>query len=190
MEECNSWFFSYGYIVFASRGSDHSRGIVILFRPVFSLVSTSCDSNGYFPCCEFLFRDRRFRVISLYAPNTNPQRDDFFAYVASMVDLSFPSVLCGDFNAVLNRHLDRTGPSTVDSSRDSSVPLRAIFQECCVVDAWSYCHPPSQTFTWLLFFKNRFHWCTSVLGSFCIFMPNCSLSFFRPLCRICGCFYH
>ena len=148
LEECNKWFSSYGFLVSASCGSSQSCSIVVLFRPVFSLLSTSCDTNGRFAACDFLYRDKRFRVISLYAPNTNPQRDDFFAYVASMADLSVPSILCGDFNAIFNRHLDRVSPSIIDPARDSSVPLRALFQEYCVVDAWRYCHPSSRAFTW------------------------------------------
>ena len=78
LEECNRWFSSYGFLVCASCGSSQSCGTVVLFRPVFSLLSTSCDSNGRFAACDFLYRDQRFRVISIYAPNTNPQRDGFF----------------------------------------------------------------------------------------------------------------
>ena len=45
-------------------------GTVVLFRRVFSLLSTSstsCDSSGRFPTFS-----QRLRVISLYLPNTNP----------------------------------------------------------------------------------------------------------------------
>ena len=51
--------------------------------------------------------------------------DDFFAYIAFMVDLSVPSVLCEDLNAVLNRYLDGVITSTFDSPRDSSAPSLA-----------------------------------------------------------------
>lgn len=87
-------------------------------------------------------------VLSLYAPNTNPQRDDFFEYVSSMADLNLPTVLCGDFNAVFNRTMDWASSDPNDSSRDSSVLLRALFCDCCVTDAWRYCHPSSTAFMW------------------------------------------
>ncbi len=148
LEECSTWFSSYGYLVAASCGSNHSCGTVILYRPVFSLIFSSSDSNGRFVSCDFLRRDCRFRVVSLYAPNVNPQRDDFFDYVNSMVDLSLPTVLCGDFNAVFNRSVDRAGSVPFDTSRDSSVSLRALFRDCCVTDAWRHCHPSSTAFTW------------------------------------------
>ena len=148
LEECRTWFSCYGYLVAASCGSNHSCGTVILFRPVFSLLASFSGPNGRFVSCDFLHQDYRFRVISLYAPNTNPQRDDFFEYVSSMADLNLPSILCGDFNAVFNRTMDRAGSDPNDSSRDSSVSLRALFRDCCVTDAWRYCHPSSITFTW------------------------------------------
>ena len=148
VEECNSWFSNFGYLSSASCGSNHSCGTIILFRPVFSLTCSSSDPDGRFVSCDFDFRDKRFRVVSLYAPNVNPHRDDFFAYVSSMVDLSIPSVLCGDFNAVFSRGLDRGGAVSTDSSRDSAGSLKALFQDCCVVDAWRHCHPSSSSFTW------------------------------------------
>ena len=119
-----------------------------LVRPIFSLISSSIDSAGRFVCCEFLFRDKKFRVVSLYAPNANPQRDEFFAYVSSMVDPSLPTVLCGDFNAVFDWNVDRVGSTPFYPSLDSSVTLRALFQDCCVSDAWRLCHPSSTSFSW------------------------------------------
>lgn len=79
----------------------------------------------------------------------NPQRDDFFDNVSSMVDLNLPTVLCGDFKyAVFNRSTDWAGSDPFDTSRDSSVSLRALFRDCCVIDAWRYCHPSFTAFTW------------------------------------------
>ena len=81
VEEYRGWFSCYGYLVAASCGTNRSCGTVILFRPIFSLISSSIGSAGRFVCCKFLFRDKKFRVVSLYAPNANPQRDEFFAYM-------------------------------------------------------------------------------------------------------------
>lgn len=48
-----------------------------------------------------------FRIASLYAPNRNPQRDEFFVSCVPVVDPSVPTFVCGDFNAVFNRATDR-----------------------------------------------------------------------------------
>ena len=56
----------------------------------------------------------------LYVPNRNPDRNDFFDFCADQIDLSVPTLLCGDFNAVFDRALDRRN-AALDSSRESSV---------------------------------------------------------------------
>ena len=71
--------------------------------------------------CEFSFHDATFRVLCLYAPNRNPARDLFFNSISDAVNPSIPTVLCGDFNTVFDRALDRFGSSADDTSRESTV---------------------------------------------------------------------
>ena len=139
--ECQSWF--------RSSGSQKSCGCVILFRPSLSLVDVSSDDAGRFVSCEFRLQDKSFRVVSLYAPNRNPARDQFLEQVSSWVDISVPTVLCGDFNTVFDRSLDRAGSDASDTSRESSSALLHLFDACCVIDTWRYFHPSSSGFTWM-----------------------------------------
>ena len=62
--ECSSWFrsSSFGSVVF--RGSTHSCGCIVLFRPTVSLVNSWCDSIGRFLQCEFSYSAKLFRVNS------------------------------------------------------------------------------------------------------------------------------
>ena len=92
--ECESWFRSSGLSSVVSPGSNKSCGCVVLFRPALSFVESWSDSDGRFLQCEFQFRDKSFRVVSLYAPNCNPARDQFFDLVSSFVDSSISTVLC------------------------------------------------------------------------------------------------
>ena len=121
----------------------------MLFRPCLSLVKFSPDDNGRFVLCEFRFHSKLFRVVSLYAPNRNPARNQFFDLVPSWVDPTVPTVVCGDFNTVWDRSLDRAGSVTDDISRESSSTLSWLFDECCVVDIWRYFHPSSSCYTWM-----------------------------------------
>ena len=89
--------------------------------------------GGRFLQCEFVYRGKSFRVISLYAPNRNLARHDFFERVPSLVDPSVPTVVCGNFNAVFDRSLDRFGSDTADISTESSVALSHLFESCCCV---------------------------------------------------------
>lgn len=148
-EECNSWFSSYGFLSVAAPGSPQSCGSVILFRPRFSLLNSWADDNGRFVLAKFQRRDLVFCVACLYAPNRNPDRDDFFAFCASKVDPSVPTLICGDFNTVFDRSLDRRGSDVLGSSRESSLALLSLFRDCGVVDIWRSLHPSTTAFSWL-----------------------------------------
>ena len=146
--ECSSWFRSSGFSCAVSPGSSRSCGCVFLFRPSLSLSNSWCDSEGRFLQCEFSFCGKVFRVACVYAPNRNPARDCFFDFVASSVDPSVPTLLCGDFNTVFDRSLDRSGSVVSDTSRESTASLVRLFESCCVTDLWRYLHPSSSCFTW------------------------------------------
>ena len=123
-------------------------GCIILYRPVLSFVKSWSGDDGRFLQCEFVYCGKSFSVVSLYAPNRNPARHDFFEQVPSLVDPSVPTVVCADFNAVFDRSLDRFGSDTADISRESSVALSHLFELCYCVDIWCYLHPSSSCFTW------------------------------------------
>ena len=72
------WFSSFGYLCLVSPGSVHSRGFVILYRPCYALSKYQIDADGCFVSAEFKFHEISFCVTCLYAPNRNPDRDDFF----------------------------------------------------------------------------------------------------------------
>ena len=148
-DECVSWFSTSGWSSLVSPGSRHSCGCVILYRPHLTLVRSWPDDGGRFLLCEFLLRGKVFRVACVYAPNRNPARDDFLDEVGDWIDPSVPTVVCGDFNTVFDRGLDRSGSDPLDTSRDSSEALARLFDDCCVVDAWRSLHPGVRAFTWL-----------------------------------------
>ena len=147
--ECDCWFSSHGFLSVVSPGSVHSCGSVILYRPIYSLVKSWSDDGGRFVMAEFSRHDLVFRVVSLYAPNRNPDRDDFFSFVSSKIDPSVPTLLCGDFNAVFDRALDRRGGNVLDLSRESCGTLLSLFRDCAVLDIWRSLHPSTVAFSWL-----------------------------------------
>ena len=143
--ECQFWFRSSGLSSCVSPGSNRSSGCIVLFRPSLSLVTSWSDSEGRLLQCEFLLR---FRVNSLYAPNRNPQRNDFLDSIHSYVDPSVPTILAGDFNSVFDRAVDRRGSCVDYDSRESSVALARLFRNCCCVDVWRHLFPSRPGFTW------------------------------------------
>lgn len=146
--EADSWFSSYGFLALSSPGSVHSCGSVILYRSSFTLVKSFCDRSGRFVLAHFTKDDLTFGIVCLYASNRNPERNEFFSYCADQVDLSVPTFLCGDFNAVFHRTLDRRAASS-DCCRESSIALGNLFDALSVLDVWRSCHPDSVAYTWL-----------------------------------------
>ena len=88
-------------------------------------------------------------VACVYAPNYNPEQENFFCDVASRVDPSVPTVLVGDFNTVFDRAIDRMGSVVGDVSRKSSIiALGRLPNDLCCIDIWRYLHASSSGFTW------------------------------------------
>lgn len=142
------WFSAYGFSCLVSPGTAHSCGSVILYRPRYTLDKFQIDAGGRFVMADFKHHEIAFRIACLYAPNRNPDRDDFFSFCESRIDPSVPTLLCGDFNAVFDRALDRRGSNIFDTARESSEALLALFRECCVVDVWRVLHPTQRSFSW------------------------------------------
>ena len=101
------WFQSSGFSCALSCGSVHSCGCVVLFRPSLSLVNSWGDDDGRYLQCEVMFCGKSFRVCCIYAPTRNPARDQFFYDLWAKVDPLVPTILCGDFNAVFDRSVDK-----------------------------------------------------------------------------------
>ena len=146
--ECHLWFASSGLSFVLSPGSCRSGGCIVLYRPTLHLVNSWCTFPGRSLLCEFTLYDTSFRVLCLYAPNCNPARDSFFDSISDAVDPSIPTVLCGDFNTVFDRTLDRLGSCPDDTLRESTPALSRLFDSCCVIDILRYLHPASSSFTW------------------------------------------
>ena len=86
--EASLWFSPSGYSVASSPGSLRSCGYLVLYRPVFSLLSCRTDSDGRFLRCNFSFLDVRFSLVCVYAPNRNTARNNFLDDLPSYIDLS------------------------------------------------------------------------------------------------------
>ena len=147
--ECDLWFLASGFSVVASPGTLHSCSSAILYQPSFSLSKSCIDSGGRFVLAHFNRDDVTFGLACAYAPNRNPDRNEFLDYCIEQVDVAVPTVICGDFNCVFDRSLDRRGSVASDTSRERTTALKKLFAECCVYDVWHSLHPTSSVITWL-----------------------------------------
>ena len=116
--------------------------------PCLSLILSRSDASGRLMACDFSLRDLIFRVVCVYAPNCNPDRDSFLDGISEWMDPVVPTILAGYFNTVFDCTLDRQGSVTWDTSRESSVALARLFGDACCLDIWRYLHSSSRGFTW------------------------------------------
>ena len=87
-------------------------------------------------------------MVSLYAPNLRSDRLLFFPSLLPSLDPGVPTLLCGDFNSVMDPCRDRRNAGAV-SVTDTLDLLVALFRDISCVDVWRSCHPTKQGFTWL-----------------------------------------
>ena len=145
-DEVKCWFPSFSVV--ASVGSHKSCGVAVIFRTSFTLIDVDRDSLGRFVRARLQRAGSTFDVVSLYAPNLRSDRVLFFPSLLSLLDVSVPTLLCGDFNSVMDPGRDRRNVGG-QSVTDTSDILVALFRDLACVDIWRSCHPSQQAFTWL-----------------------------------------
>ena len=132
--EYHTWFRASAYLCALAAGSTHVRGCIVLFRPTLSLVQSWSEPDGRFLMCKFRFCNQAFRVCCVYAPNSNPQRNQLLDDVSVSIDPSVPTVLTGDFNTVFDWSLERRGSDPFDVSRELSCAMNRLLDACSSID--------------------------------------------------------
>ena len=129
--EITNWFPSFSTV--SSPGSVKSRGVAILFRPSkFKLLQSRRDDLGRPVEVDLAFPSGSVvRVVTIYAPNRNPERNTFLEDVASSLDSSVFTILTCDFNAVFDPSVDRRGAGTLSAGRESrgAVHLTVVLKQ-------------------------------------------------------------
>ena len=97
-----------------------------------------CEFDSHFVLVELVFCGTVFCVACIYAPNRNPDRDEFFVGCVNAFDPAVPTLLCGNFHDCV---VDGRGSCPFDVSRKNSASLSMKFLDCCGVDIWRKRHP-------------------------------------------------
>lgn len=118
-----------------------SAGCALFIRRSLGVVQHSvvADSYGRFVYCDFSFSDVEWRVMCIYAPNRQSEREIFFQSISKHIDCERVVVLLGDFNCVCTAE-DR---ATHERVRDKSAEcLMDIIEQNCLEDV-AHCTPKS-----------------------------------------------
>ena len=153
--ECHEWFSpntacndKYKYKCTSSPGTPCSSGVAILYKPCFQEVKSYRDKAGHLIIAEFSSDDLNFQVVCLYGPNKK-EGTAFFEALYPVIDLDIPVLVAGDFNTVVDPHLDHFGCNPDLLWAYNWPPALANLTEAFQLpDAWHDKHPGVVEFTW------------------------------------------
>ncbi|WP_369124235.1 endonuclease/exonuclease/phosphatase family protein, partial [Streptococcus pyogenes] len=152
--DIRSWCRNSGFTVASSSISNKRAGTAILVGSQHQVHQVWRDEEGRLTQVELSIGEHRFRVVSLYAPSRNPARNQFLRSVSDYLDLSIPTIICGDFNSVLDPDLDRLHPPTYQRSAPSphaeSIPaLQSLMSSTQTFPVWRTLHPNVRAYSWV-----------------------------------------
>ena len=134
-----------------AHGSNHSRGVMILFNPNVDVEfqKTIVDCNGRFIITQALIENSSFCFVNLYLPNLQSQQVQLLNSLQDKLrEFAVENfVIGGDFNCPIS-DLDKFGER--DNSAKSNT-IRAINEVCnnfTLVDIWRQQHPECRRYTW------------------------------------------
>jgi exonuclease III len=138
------------YSVFSSPGSVRSRGVAVLLKPGFTVDSDVFDGDGRLQILHLsLPCSSAFQLVNIYGPNKKNDGIAFFESVLPQLAASLPSVVCGDFNTVVDPSVDRVGcnPSS-PWAYNWPISLANLTKEMDLQDVWRLRHPTDRCYTW------------------------------------------
>lgn len=153
----NIWRSEWGGQMYFSHGTNHGRGVMTLIRPGFDakVINSKTDDIGRLLLLELSIQDTIFKLVNIYAPNTEESQIHFFKYLKKTMENNLTSqdriLVAGDFNFIFNNTLDRKGgvPIKNTDKRNQIINvLSDLKKQFEVQDIWRIKHPDTLRFTW------------------------------------------
>ena len=112
-QNLKTWEAEWGGKMIGSHGTNHSRGVMILFMSKLdvNIEQIICDKNGRYILAEALIEGEKFVFLNIYAPNDQTQQVQFLRGLSNSVLNKHAGeriVLGGDLNCVMNE-IDKRG---------------------------------------------------------------------------------
>lgn len=138
----------------SSSATTKSKGVMVICKRnlKFTLVETWSDKEGRITIAKICINGARIALISVYAPNIcDPKFYQLLTQsLLEMVD--YQIILGGDFNAVWDNNMDRSGGVETREQHLASKALRQWANDTGMVDIWRKMHPSLKDFS---FFSGR-----------------------------------
>ena len=141
------WEHEWGGTSVWSNANSRTRGVAILVKHGSSIeiLETSIDNAGRYIIINFKKDDEKYVLTNVYAPNTDSP--DFFTEIFNKIDnLDGHRMLVGDFNLVLDPHIDRLG--SLNNNTKACEVLKEYMQQNALCDLWRIRNPNRKFYSW------------------------------------------
>ena len=99
------------FFIFSAFGTIFARGVSLLVRRTLNprVNVVHADGAGRLVVADVTIGKQTVRVIAVYAPNNQGERNVFFRRLEAFLDCSHRLVAMGDWNAILEPSIDKIG---------------------------------------------------------------------------------
>ena len=143
--------------IFQSTFSSKARGVAIMIKKnvPFQHIKTINDDNGRFLIVIGQLYSMHVTLVNIYGPNFD-DAGFFRKTFDKLPDLSNTDlIIAGDFNAILDWHLDRSSKKQSNPS-NASVTLNNLISSTNVVDIWRLQHPTDREYSFFSKLHNSY----------------------------------
>ena len=144
----NIWKSEWGGKIYFCHGTNHSRGVMILFNPKFAapVDSIEADKNGRYLFLQTTISDITFQLCNIYSPNNNSEQKSFFSNILNVLRKR-SEINIGDFNCTLTPR-DKLGGAAVERKNNVISEITKLCDLLTLQDVWRCQHPNESQFTW------------------------------------------
>ena len=154
LEVEEQWKKEWGGPMFFSHGSNHSKGVLILFSPHldFKRGAVKIDEDGRYIIFKGEIQGAKFLLGNVYFPIRDKVQlqVDFLnklnKSICEVFDKDYPVILGGDFNTLMDGGMDYEGPNIVHKSRFIDV-LKEFLNKYDLEDIWRKRNLDARQFT-------------------------------------------
>ena len=133
---------------FFSFGSNKSRGVgIVILNPEIKITKYYLDLDGRLVYVDVCYCNINFRIITVYAPNDEKDRNVFFEELYPFLVTKNHIILGGDFNCVSDVKLDKIG-GNINYGEIGSKKIKDICQDFKLIDPFRHLHPKLISTTW------------------------------------------
>ena len=140
--------------MFFSHGSNHSRGVIIMFKSMVDFLTEKIiiDKEGRYVLMKGKCKGENIILGSVYFPTRNKETlqcnflSDLDKILSSVVSQEYSLIVGGDFNIAINRNLDYMGANYITKHRYRDL-LVDFLDRLNLIDVWRKRHPNKKEFT-------------------------------------------